>query len=223
MAFELYATGQYTLVRLRELLNAKGLRSVKNRTMTAFRYQYLLQNPFYYGVFVLNGEMHQGAHEPLVTKDLFDKVQEVMTRRSKPNSVRLKSYVYRGLLHCGECGCGVTMETQKGHNYLRCTKRVKKDCSQPYVREENMTTQIAAALTSVSLPDDTADRLVQRLETLGIMVAMATKKVAKTAAAAKSRVKPGPKAEVLKLEGDWRENIRKSFQAVKPAKGWPKS
>lgn len=89
MAFELYATGQYTLVRLRELLNAKGLRSVKNRTMTAFRYQYLLQNPFYYGVFVLNGEMHQGAHEPLVTKDLFDKVQEVMTRRSKPNSVRL--------------------------------------------------------------------------------------------------------------------------------------
>jgi len=65
------------------------LRSVKDRTMTAFRYQYLLQNPFYYGVFVLNGEMHQGAHEPLVTKDLFDKVQEVMTRRSKPNSVRL--------------------------------------------------------------------------------------------------------------------------------------
>jgi hypothetical protein len=36
------------------------------------------------------------------------------------------------------------------------------------------------------------------------------------------KAKTGPKPEVLKLEGDWRENIRKSFQAVKPAKGWPK-
>ena len=130
----------------------------------AFRFQYLLRNPFYYGVFVLNDEMHEGAHEPLITKELFDKVQEVMKRRSKPNSVRLKSYVYRGLFHCAECGCGITMETQKGHNYLRCTKRVKKDCSQPYLREENATEQIAAVLTSVSLPDDRADWLIEQLE-----------------------------------------------------------
>jgi hypothetical protein len=34
---------------------------------------------------------------------------------------------------------------------------------------------------------------------------------------AKAKAKPGPKAEVLKLEGDWKENIRKSFQAAKPA------
>ena len=39
---------------------------------------------------------------------------------------------------------------------------------------------------------------------------------------AKKKAKTGPKPEVLKLEGDWRENIRKSFQAVKPVKGWPK-
>ena len=39
---------------------------------------------------------------------------------------------------------------------------------------------------------------------------------------AKKKAKRGPKPEVLKLEGDWRENIRKSFQAKKPASGWPK-
>jgi site-specific DNA recombinase len=164
MAFELYATGHYTLDRLRDILTAKGLRSVNNRAMVPFRFQYVLRNPFYYGVFVLNNEMHEGAHEPLVTKDLFDKVQEMMKRRSKPNVVRLKAYVYRGLFRCAECGCGITMETQKGHNYLRCTKRVKKDCSQPYLREENATEQIAAALNSVSLPDDSAFWLVERLE-----------------------------------------------------------
>jgi hypothetical protein len=32
---------------------------------------------------------------------------------------------------------------------------------------------------------------------------------------AKAKAKPGPKAEVLKLEGDWKENIRKSMQTAK--------
>jgi hypothetical protein len=36
------------------------------------------------------------------------------------------------------------------------------------------------------------------------------------------KTKAGPKPEVLKLEGNWKDNIKKSFQAVKPAKGWPK-
>ncbi|HYE20557.1 MAG TPA: recombinase family protein [Tepidisphaeraceae bacterium] len=113
-AFELYAAGQYTLTRLREVLNAKGLRNYENRVMSLSRYQDFLKNPFYYGVFILRGEMHQGSHEPLVTKQLFDAVKDVMKRRSKPSPVRLKTYVYRGLMYCGECGCVITMETQKG-------------------------------------------------------------------------------------------------------------
>jgi hypothetical protein len=38
----------------------------------------------------------------------------------------------------------------------------------------------------------------------------------------KKKAKPGPKEEVLKLQGDWQENIRKSFKAKKPPGGWPK-
>jgi hypothetical protein len=49
------------------------------------------------------------------------------------------------------------------------------------------------------------------------------KKVAKTQKISKSKAKTGPKPEVLKLEGNWKDNIKKSFQAVKPAKGWPKA
>ena len=133
--------------------------------MSASRYQDLLNNPFYYGLFRLHGELHQGAHEPLITKQLFDECQAVMRRRSRPDTPRLKSYVYRGLLHCGECGCGITMETQKGHNYLRCTKRMQKGCSQKYLREEKLTEQIAGVLDDVSLPDDTAEWMVTELKT----------------------------------------------------------
>jgi hypothetical protein len=35
----------------------------------------------------------------------------------------------------------------------------------------------------------------------------------------KRKVKPGPKKEVLKLEGDWKANIAKSFRNAKSTKG----
>jgi hypothetical protein len=34
--------------------------------------------------------------------------------------------------------------------------------------------------------------------------------------------KSGPEPEVLKLNGDWRELIKKSLQKKRPATGWPK-
>jgi site-specific DNA recombinase len=162
--FELYATGKYSMDMLREKLSDMGLRGPSGILMAPSSYQALLNNPFYYGLFRLHGELHEGTHPPLVSKKLFDECQAVMKKRSKPSSDRLKFYIYRGLLHCGECGCVITMETQKGHNYLRCTKRIKKDCSQPYLREEKVSDIIAAVLTAASLPDDTADWIVAELE-----------------------------------------------------------
>ena len=107
--------------------------------------------------------MYEGKHEPIISKKLFDDVQEVMTRKSKPKTKELKSYAYRGLLHCGECGCFITTETQKGHNYLRCTKR-KGPCEQKYVREEIVTEQIRDELKKVSLSDAVADWLIAETE-----------------------------------------------------------
>ncbi len=88
-----------------------------------------------------NGEFFEGKHEPIIAKKLFDEVQEVMRLKSKPQAKGLKPYTYRGLSRCGECGCFITTETQKVHNYLRCTKR-KVPCSQKYVREEIIAEQI---------------------------------------------------------------------------------
>jgi hypothetical protein len=40
--------------------------------------------------------------------------------------------------------------------------------------------------------------------------------------AKRPREKPGPKAEMLKIQGNWEEAVTKSFQKKKPVKGWPK-
>ncbi len=160
--FELYASGDYPLAEVRRIMNGVGLKG-RHTALSVGNYQYMLKNPVYYGVIRYNGELHEGKHEPIITKALFDKCQEVMARKSKPKGPRLKPYTYRGVFHCANCGCFITTETQKGHNYLRCTKR-KGPCNEPFVREEVIEGQIKGKLKSVSLPPALAALLIQQAE-----------------------------------------------------------
>ena len=161
--FEAYATGNFTFAQVRRKINDLGLKGTGDGVLSISNYQYLLKNPFYHGLIRYGGEFYEGKHEPIISKKLFDDVQEVMTRKSKPKTKELKSYTYRGLLHCGECGCFITTETQKGHNYLRCTKR-KGLCNQKYVREEVITSQIKGELKKYSLSDAVASWLIAETE-----------------------------------------------------------
>ena len=161
--FEAYATGSFTLRELRDKFNALGLKRKSGKELAVSNYQKLLKNPIYTGLMRYNGEIFEGKHEPIISKKLFDTVQEVMSRKSKPKSRGLKDYLYRGFFHCGECGCFITTETQKGHNYLRCTKR-KNPCLQKYVREELITSQIQEEIKKVSLPLDWANWMIAENE-----------------------------------------------------------
>ena len=38
----------------------------------------------------------------------------------------------------------------------------------------------------------------------------------------KQRATPGPKPDTLKIEGDWRDAVKKSLSKKKPPEGWPK-
>ena len=151
--FEAYATGNFTLREVCDKFNALGLKRKSGRELAVSNYQKLLKNPIYTGLMRYKGEIFEGKHEPIITKELFDSVQEVMMRKSKPHSKGLKPFLYRGNFRCGECGCFITTEQQKGHHYLRCTKR-KNPCTQKYVREEIITSQIQEEIKKASLPLD---------------------------------------------------------------------
>ena len=162
--FEAYGSGNYTLSGLRTVMGTLGLRSHTGKELSISNYQSLLKNTLYHGMMYVGGEFYEGKHEPIITKKLFDACQEMMTRKSKPqHGGGLKPYVYRGLFKCGGCGCSITAETQKGHNYLRCTKR-KGSCSQKYVREEAVTTMIKQELEKVSLSEAVVDWLIAEVE-----------------------------------------------------------
>ena len=171
-AFEAYATGNYTLKNLRKIINDLGLVGKKNRMLSVSNYQYLLQNPFYYGLIRYNGEFYEGKHEPIITKKLFDECQEVMKRKSKPQKTdKMKFFLYRGFFHCGECGYTITADKKikpsgKEYIYYYCTKKnPNHKCSQNvFTREEKISSQINEAIQKVSLPDNVADKMINELE-----------------------------------------------------------
>ncbi len=72
-------------------------------------------------------------------------------------------FPFRGLLTCGECGCAITAESQKGHNYYRCTKK-REMCSQKYVREELLAEQVKSFLQKVSLPSQDTEKVLCELD-----------------------------------------------------------
>ncbi len=161
--FELYATGKFSLRHLCKTINNLELLGRKQKKLGIANYQYFLKNPFYCGLIRYNGELYEGKHKPIIAKKLFDKVQEVMNSKSKPNKKKPKYFGFRGFIRCAECGCLITSETQKGHNYYHCTKR-KTKCSQKYVREESLVKQINGYIQKVSLPDDWAKNIIAELE-----------------------------------------------------------
>jgi site-specific DNA recombinase len=161
--FELYATGEYSLKELRDKITSLGLTSRAGKILTVSNIQMILKNPFYYGAFYFNGELHQGIHKPAIAKKLFDKCQEVMKTKAHKVKRGQKEYAFRSLLKCGECGCSITSETHKGHNYYRCTKK-KGRCSQKYIREELLAEQVSNLIQKVSLPSDWAEKMLAELD-----------------------------------------------------------
>ena len=161
--FELYATGNYSLKDLQKIITSEGLLSRNVKQLSISVIQNILQNPFYYGVFKYNGQMYQGSHKPIISKKLFEKCQKVLKNRARPVKRLKETHIFRGLLRCGECGCMITSEIQRGHIYYRCTKK-KIPCSQRYVREENLAKQISKILQKVSLPNSWTQKMIAKLD-----------------------------------------------------------
>ena len=163
--FEMYATGDFGLKELREIMLAKGLRSPRGKPPSVSKVQLALTNPIYYGLLRYKGEFYEGKHAPLVNQALFDRCREVMHRKGRMKSSGLKEFAYRGLIRCGECGGVVTLHIAKGHHYLRCSKK-KGPCGQLTTREEAVNAQVIKALESVGIDEPLRNEILEGLDSL---------------------------------------------------------
>lgn len=147
-AFELYNSGNYTIKRLVDTLYKEGLRSRGNKKVGHSSIHKILADPFYTGIMLWNNEEYEGKHETIVPEDLFDEVQEKLKRKFKVGHIKKHFHAFKGLIKCGECGCLITWETQKGHHYGRC--KGFKPCTQKgYIRQEKIEEMLNSAFEKI--------------------------------------------------------------------------
>lgn len=146
-AFELYATGSYTLHSLRKKLHELGLRTPQGRPLAKNAFTVIFNNTFYVGLMKLRstGEMYSGIHTALVSQTLFNQVQVVLQGRYRRRPGK-HDHLYRGDIVCAACSYKLTGETQKGHVYYRCHS---KQCAGTSVREELASVALANDLLSL--------------------------------------------------------------------------
>ena len=167
-AFELYAEGNSRLEDISAFFAKQGIFTKSGKVIPRDRAGFILSNPFYYGLFHYAGELHEGKHEPIIQKKLFDRVQSVLKDRGKPHKKpKNEPQPLCGLFRCGECGRSVTAENKlkrqvsgKVHHYIyyRCTKK-NTVCSQPHIRDGELVNQLSEARKEFALPTDWAAEL----------------------------------------------------------------
>ena len=163
--FQLYSTNLYSIDQLTALLNDEGLRSLHNERVQPSIFARVLKNPLYYGWFEWNGQLYPGKHEPIISKDIFDKVNEIRLPRKGMKRNDKRSFTFRGLLRCGECGLKITAEVKKGHTYYRCTKSFGTDkCSQRYVREEELDKELDRKLSELNFDPEIVELSILALK-----------------------------------------------------------
>ncbi|HEX8182196.1 MAG TPA: recombinase family protein [Candidatus Saccharimonadales bacterium] len=134
--------------KLKDWLDGQDFRNRSGLPVMLSQVLAILINPFYYGEFQYpespGGKWFKGAHKPLVSKELFDLVQQ--TRGVNKGVWGSKQFAFRGLISCGQCGASFTAQEKfkklkngdyNRHVYYSCTRRVDPNCKEKYINETN--------------------------------------------------------------------------------------
>lgn len=175
MMFELYASGTYSLREVQRAVTDAGFRTRPSKRCPAGReipmytVGTILQNRYYLGRVAYKGAEHQGRHEPLVSQELFDRVQEVL--RFKNGGIRKRVYDHplKGVLWCGRCRTRFYLDTVTNgrgikYSYFVCSGRANKTCRSERVPVAMMEAEVRAHYGRLRISSALADELRTRLE-----------------------------------------------------------
>jgi len=165
-AFDLYATGQWSIPTLVQEMYRRGLRNHANGKVTRNGMHTLLRNPFYTGIIriMASGETYVGNHQALISKSQFDLVQDILHGRVG-RRVKLNDFLFRRFVKCARCGYSLIGELQKGHVYYRCHG---KECPRTIIREESIAGFVENNLKRIEFSEQELAHLQERLAELKI-------------------------------------------------------
>ncbi len=150
MAFELYSTGFYTLDTLILKLRPLGFPLGRNGLSNMFN------NVFYIGKFVYNDEIYAGEHEPIISKELFYKVQRILKRHESTNTPIKHEFAYSLMIKCWYDNHYLVGYIQKGkYVYYRCyCRQPKPECKNQQISEVKLEKQLDEIFENLKIPTE---------------------------------------------------------------------
>ena len=178
-AFELYATGEYTLDRLQQTMADQGLSTRPTakwpeQPVSLNTLHVMLHDPYYIGVVEYDGETYPGRHEPLIPLPLWERVQEVLDVRSQRGSRdRVNQHYLKGLLFCGRCQAAgrqhrliyTIAKGRRGESYayFLCRGRQEHVCELPYLSAQRVEDEVGREFARLQLPSGFADTVLEKI------------------------------------------------------------
>ena len=164
--FEEFSTGKYGLTSISHRLAEFGVKSSNGKPRSNSSIYNLLTNELYIGVMRWKDEPFEGLYQPLITKQLFAKAQEVLKERGKPRKARQKhNFPFCGLFRCS-CGAMFTAQFAHGngglYRYYRCTRK-QGHCAAKYIQEQELARQLFEKSQTIALPTDWAKEMLEYL------------------------------------------------------------
>lgn len=160
--FRLYATGDYSLDQLVSHLTEKGATNREGGKLNRCGLARILRNPFYIGLIYIQRtrETFPGIHEPMVSKSLFDDVQDILDGKKKKGPGR-HDFLYRRMFTCQSCNRTYIGEKQKGLNYYRC-----HICKGSCVKEEVFVQEVRSTFQPILLCPDEIEQISLLIDTM---------------------------------------------------------
>ena len=130
----LYSEGNTSVSELERLSKEWGLYAPNGRPLYKQRWSELLEDKYYAGVLTdpWTGEEYQGLHEPLISLDIYEKIQVAKypyKNKTAKRQLHNPEFPLRGFVKCSVCGNALTGSKSKGrkqyHSYYHCRT---KDC-----------------------------------------------------------------------------------------------
>jgi site-specific DNA recombinase len=162
--FELYATGTYNLHGLRAEAKRLGLRNRRGGDVSLNGLSTILRSPFYVGLIRVKRrkEIYDGAHEALVPRSLFDRVQRVLDGKFAARSAT-HDFLFRRTIRCATCEYSLIGEQQKGHTYYRCHTPT---CPITSVRGETPKAKLTPLFRAAQLDPEEREDLHEKIRAL---------------------------------------------------------
>jgi site-specific DNA recombinase len=161
--FESYASGDASLKMVTAGAAAAGLTNRSSgRPLTNSKIHQILKNPIYAGDFRWLGHLYEGRHQALISRDLYQRVQDVFALANHPRHTK-RQHAFAGLLTCARCGCAITAEVKKGrYTYYHCTG-FRGACGNTYIREDELGRLFGGVVKRVNVPAHVAEDLAAGL------------------------------------------------------------